>query len=130
MVTLDTQPGGTAYLQGNSQTLTNTNNAIQGTGVIGDGTMLLTNGGVVDATPEGGTTNPDAGMGWDHQSPPQCFGGHRRRHPGRSTNVNNTGGTITASGSLSTVDIVGGYTITGGTLIATAFSGGIWRPRR
>ncbi len=57
-VTLDTTltSGGDAYIYGNGQTLTNTNDTIQGTGVIGDGSLALINGSVIDATPEGGTS--------------------------------------------------------------------------
>jgi hypothetical protein len=57
-VTLDTisTNGNAAYLVGNGETLTNTNNTIQGTGVIGNGSVALINGGVIDATPEGGTS--------------------------------------------------------------------------
>ena len=43
------------YIEGNGQTLTNTNNTIQGTGVIGNGNLVLINEGLIDATPESGT---------------------------------------------------------------------------
>jgi hypothetical protein len=57
-VTLDTisTNGASAYLVGNGVTLTNTNNTIQGTGIIGSGSLALINGGVIDATPEGGSS--------------------------------------------------------------------------
>ena len=51
-----TTNGGNAYISGNSETLTNTNNTIQGTGIIGNGSLALINKGVIDATPEGGTS--------------------------------------------------------------------------
>ena len=59
-VTLDTiaTNGGSAFIEGNGETLTNTNNTIQGTGIIGNGNLVLINGGVVDATPEGGIERP------------------------------------------------------------------------
>ena len=45
-VTLSTvaSGGGSAYIEGNSVTLTNTNNTIQGAGIIGNGTLSLVNG--------------------------------------------------------------------------------------
>jgi hypothetical protein len=45
--------GGNAFVQGNSDTLTNTNNTIQGTGVIGNGSLAVINKSVIDATPIG-----------------------------------------------------------------------------
>ena len=56
--TLSTVPtnGGSAFLEGNSETLTNTNNVIQGTGIIGNGSLALINQHVIDTTPEGGTS--------------------------------------------------------------------------
>ena len=48
--------GGSAYLVGNGNTLTNTNNTIMGTGIIGNGNVALINGGVIDAAPEGGSS--------------------------------------------------------------------------
>ena len=117
-VTLDTASGGTAYLQGNGQTLTNTNNTIQGTGVIGNGNLVLINNSVVDATPEGGTaTLVLNGGGVTNTHLLEATAGGVLTI---DTNVNNSGGTITASGTLSTVDIEGGVTITGGTLSATS----------
>ena len=60
-VTLSTNPtnGGNAYHRGQRhQTLTNTNNTIQGTGIIGNGNLALINGGVIDATPRGRAPPP------------------------------------------------------------------------
>ena len=50
--------GGSAFIEGvsSNQTLTNTNNTIEGTGIIGNGNVALINNGVIDATPEGGTS--------------------------------------------------------------------------
>jgi fibronectin-binding autotransporter adhesin len=56
-LTLDTiaTNGGNAYLEGSGQTLTS-NNTIQGTGIIGNGNLALINSGLIDATPESGTS--------------------------------------------------------------------------
>jgi hypothetical protein len=48
--------GGVAILSGNGQTLTNVNNTIEGTGVIGNGSLAVINDGTIDATPESTTT--------------------------------------------------------------------------
>jgi hypothetical protein len=48
--------GGSAYIEGYEATLTNVDNTIQGTGIIGDDQLAVINGGVIDATPEAGTT--------------------------------------------------------------------------
>jgi fibronectin-binding autotransporter adhesin len=118
-VTLNDQSGGGAdYLQGNGLTLTNTNNTIQGTGVIGDGSMALVNQHVIDATPEDGTSTLLLnGGGITNTATMEATAGGILTI---DTNVNNTGGMIIASGTLSTVDIEGGVTITGGTLKATS----------
>ena len=47
--------GGNAFIVGNGNTLTNTNNTISGTGIIGNGNLVVVNSGVIDATPESGT---------------------------------------------------------------------------
>src|SRR4029077_8936930 len=51
-----TTGGGAAYIQGNGQTLTNTNNVIQGAGIIGNGSLALVNqaGGTINANSAGG----------------------------------------------------------------------------
>jgi hypothetical protein len=120
VVTLSTQPGGgAAYLQGNNQTLTNVNNTIQGTGVIGNGNLVLVNDAVVDATPEGGSTGLvlNGGVVTNTGTLEATAGGVLTIE----TNVTNTGANITASGTASgggssVVNIVNGATITGGTL--------------
>jgi hypothetical protein len=117
-VTLTTNAtnGGNAYIQGNSQTLTNTNNTIQGTGVIGNGNLVLTNGGVIDATPEGGSqTLTLNGAGVTNTDLLEATAGGDLAI---ETNVINTAATITATGSLSAVTVSDSATITGGTLNA------------
>ena len=123
-VLLDTNltSGGAAFILGNGGTLTNTNNTILGTGVIGNGSLTLVNGGVIDATPEGGTSaltlNGSGGV-TNTKLLEATAGGALLI----LTNVINKGGTITATGSLSAVTISNGATITGGTL--NAVSGGV-----
>jgi fibronectin-binding autotransporter adhesin len=120
VVTLSTQSGGgNAYIQGNSQTLTNTNNTIQGTGIIGNGNLALINNYVIDATPESNTATLTLNNGGiiNTGTLEATAGGVLQIE----TNVTNTGGAITASGTASgggssIVDIVNGATITGGTL--------------
>ena len=112
---------GEAYIEGNGQTLTNSNNAILGTGVIGNGSLVLINAGVIDATPEGGT---DAltlnGGGVTNTSTMEASSGGVLVI---NTTVNNTGGNITTADSTSTVEVYAG-TVQGGTLNNTA--GGIF----
>ena len=48
--------GGGAYFEGNGQTLTNVDDAIEGTGVFGNGSLALINSGTIDAAPEGGSS--------------------------------------------------------------------------
>ena len=123
-VLLDTNltSGGAAFILGNGGTLTNTNNTILGTGVIGNGSLTLVNGGVIDATPEGGTSaltlNGSGGV-TNTKLLEATAGGALSI----LTNVTNKGATITATGSLSAVTISNGATITGGTL--NAVSGGV-----
>ena len=123
-VLLDTiaNSGGNAFIVGNGNTLTNTNNTILGTGVIGNGSLALINGGVIDATPEDGTSaltlNGSGGV-TNTKLLEATAGGALLIQ----TNVTNTGGTITASGSLSAVTVSSGATITGGTL--NTASGGV-----
>ena len=112
---------GEAYIDGNGQTLTNSNNAILGTGVIGNGSLVLINAGVIDATPEGGT---DAltlnGGGVTNTSTMEASSGGVLVI---NTTVNNAGGNITTADSTSTVEVYAG-TVQGGTLNNTA--GGIF----
>ena len=81
-MTLDTiaTSGGNAYLAGNGETLTNTNNTIQGTGIIGNGSCVI-NGGVIDDYPRGRDQHAVAerlGRLYQHRH----AGGDRWRHLG------------------------------------------------
>ena len=114
-VTLDTiaTNGGDAYIFGNGETLTNTNNTIQGTGIIGDGSLVLINDGLVDATPEGGTSTLTLnGGGVTNTSTMEASAGGVLVI---NTTVNNAGGNITTADATSTVEVDGG-TVQGGTL--------------
>jgi hypothetical protein len=112
--------GGGAIISGNN-ILTNVDNTIQGTGIIGNGGNLsVVNGGTIDATPAGGTTTltlSDAGGTTNSNG---ATGGLLEATNGGTlmiaTNVANTGGNITATGSGSTVALASNVTITGGTL--------------
>ena len=112
--------GGNAFIEGNGNTLTNTNNTILGTGIIGNGNLLLVNGGVIDATPESGTVGLtlNGGLVTNTKLLEATAGGVLAIQ----TSVTNTGANITATGSNSVVTISNGAAITGGTL--TTASGG------
>ena len=119
-VTLDTiaTNGGNAYIIGNGETLTNTNNTIQGTGIIGNGNLALVNSGLIDATPEGGTSTLTLnGGGVTNTSTMEATAGGVLVI---QTTVNNAGGNITTADATSTVDVSDGATVEGGTLNNTA----------
>ncbi len=123
-VLLDTiaTDGGNTFIEGitTNQTLTNTNNTILGTGVIGNGNLVLVNHGVIDATPESGTSTLTLnGGGVLNTNLLEATAGGALSIV---TNVTNTGGHITATGSLGAVTVSNSATITGGTL--SAVSGG------
>ncbi len=122
-LTIDTVAtnGGSAFLEGNGETLTNTNNTIQGTGIIGNGNLVLINGGVVDATPEGGskTLTLNGSVVTNNKLLEATAGGTLSI----ATNITNTAATITSTGSLSAVTVSNGATITGGTL--NTLNGGV-----
>jgi hypothetical protein len=121
-ITLFTQSsgGGNAYIQGNGMTLTNTNNTIQGEGIIGNGSLALVNqsGGVIDANSTGSGAISSLSLN----------GSGNITNAGllEATNngvlaingivVNNSGGNITANGSNAQVQFSGGADIQGGTL--------------
>ena len=118
-VTLDsiTTNGGDAYIFGNGETLTNTNNTIQGTGIIGDGSLVLINDGLIDATPESGTSNLTLnGGGVTNTSTMEASAGGVLVI---NTTVDNAGGNITTADAASTVEVYAG-TVQGGTLNNTA----------
>jgi hypothetical protein len=115
-----TNNGGSAYVEGNGQTLTNTNNTIQGTGVIGNGNVVLINEGLVDTTPESGTTSltPNGGGVTNTSTMEATAGGVLVIN----TTVDNAGGNITTADATSTVEILGAA-VEGGTLNNTAAGG-------
>ncbi len=123
-VTLDTisTNGGNAYIEGNGNTLTNANNTIQGTGIIGNGSLALINEGVIDATPESGTaslTLNGSGAVTNTGTMEASSGGALVIE----TTVDNAGGNITTADATSTVEIYGA-TVQGGALNNTA--GGVF----
>jgi len=121
-VTLTKNGNGTAVIQtaGGSQTLTNVNNMISGTGTIGYNGLVLVNQGTINANlpTEGilelnpsGLTNPgllEATAGATLQL--------------NGTTFNNAAGTISASGTSSNVQFANGAVIQSGTL--SSASGG------
>ena len=103
---------GNAFLRGNGFTLTNTNDAIQGAGLIGDsGALTIDNQATIDANVSGQTLNVNQGGGSvTNTGTLEATGGGVLQL--FSTVTNQTGGAITANGG--TVNVVG--TISGGTL--------------
>ena len=77
-VTLSTATGGGNAFEGNGATLTNVDNTIQGSGVIGNGSLAVINHGLIYATPSGGTSTLIQRLGRDHQK--QSAGSDRWRH--------------------------------------------------
>lgn len=115
-VTMTKNGNGTAILQTalGSQTFTNVNNTIQGTGVIGDG-LILVNQGTIDANlPLQGILelNPS---GLTNEGLLEATAGATLQLNG--TTFNNTGGTILASGAGSNMQFANGAVIQGGTLL-------------
>lgn len=115
--------GGSAYIQGNGLTLTNTNNKIQGEGVIGNGSLALVNSasGIINANSTG--TGVPGGLGTTLTL--NGSGGVTNTGLIEATNngvlqvqnvVNNSGGNITANGSTAFVNFLNGANIQGGTL--------------
>ncbi len=126
-VTLAKGGNGTAAIQtsGGDQTLTNTNNTLQGTGVIGWNGLNLVNqaGGIVNAnTPSTGTLLVNTPSTTNQGLLEATAGGTL----GLQNSFNNLGGRILASGSGSTVQFISG-SVQGGTL-ATASSGTLTTP--
>jgi len=105
---------GAAYIQQNAGglTLTNVNNTIDGTGVIGNGGLTLVNqsGGTIDANTKGAGLTLNGSGGVTNTGLLEATGGGILAI---NTTVNNAGGNITANGA--TVELAGA-TIYGGTL--------------
>ena len=114
-----------AFLRGSGVTLTNTNNTIQGAGLIGDnGALTIVNQATIDANASGQSLNLSQGGGVVTNT------GTLEATDGGTLNlfskVTNTGGAITANGGTVNVDdatIVGGtLNTTGGDLMQTVGS--------
>jgi len=126
-VTLTKGGNGSAAIQtsGGDQTLTNTNNTLQGTGVIGWNGLNLVNqaGGIIDAnTPSTGTLLVNTPLTTNQGLLEATAGGTL----GLQNSFNNLGGRILASGSGSSVQFISG-SAQGGTL-ATASGGTLTTP--
>ena len=116
-ITMASGSSGSAYLRGSGLTLTNTNDTIEGSGFIGDsGQLTLVNKGTIDANSKGQNLNINQGNGavTNTKTLEATAGGVLQLF----NSITNTGGTITASGKGSTVN-VDDATITGGTLKTT-----------
>jgi hypothetical protein len=116
-VILEQGSGGNAYLRGSGVTLTNTNDTIEGAGFIGDNAPLtIVNKATIDANAKGQDLNINQGNGGvtNTKTLEATAGGVLQLF----NTITNTGGTITASGKGSTVN-VDDATIVGGTLKTT-----------
>ena len=114
-VTLSTvSGGGSAIIQGSGFTLTNSNNTIEGSGIIGNGSLALVNqsGGVIDANSSGQALLLNGSGGITNSGLLEATNSGILNVDGGV--VNNAGGNITANGG--TVQLYGGTDIQGGTL--------------
>ncbi len=118
--TLTMSPHAQNYIFGGG-TLTN-QSTIQGSGVIGNGSLTLVNSGTIDANQSAATLTINPNGGTTNTATLEATAGGTLVFAGDS--VTNTGGTILASGTGSIVDL-NAVTITGGTL--TSASGGIFQ---
>ena len=121
-VTLSTASGGgDAYIQQavGGMTLTNVNNTIQGSGIIGNGGLALNNESTINANVSGAALTLNNSGATTNTGLLEATGGGVLQLVG--VTVNNAGGNITA-GSGSTVQIYGSSDIQGGTL--NTLSGG------
>jgi fibronectin-binding autotransporter adhesin len=119
-VNLNSSASGNAFLRGNGVTLTNVDNTISGSGLIGDsGALALANEGTIDANVSGGTLDVNAGNGGvTNTGTMEATGGGTLALRNATTNTN---GVIQSSGTGSTVNVIG--SITGGSL--TTSGGGV-----
>jgi len=109
--------GGSAILQGNSETLTNAD-VIEGTGDIGNGSLAVINGGTIDADSSAGTANLTLNGSGGITNANGATAGLLEATSGgtleiASLAVNNSTGAITANDGV--VDVVNA-TVQGGTL--------------
>jgi YVTN family beta-propeller protein len=126
-ITLVKGGNGTAAIatSGGAQTLTNVDNTLQGTGVIGWNGLIVVNqaGGIMNAnTPSTGTLTLNPSSMTNQGLLEAAAGGTLPLQ----SNFNNAGGRILASGSGSTVQFVSG-TVQGG-ILATASGGTLTTP--
>lgn len=119
-VSLSTVGGGMAIIQqqAGGMTLTNTDNVLQGAGVIGNGGLTLLNapGGTINANTSGQVLTLNGTGGATNQGLLEASHGGTLNV---QTNVNNTGGQIVGGGGT----VAFGSTITGGSL--TSSDGGL-----
>ncbi len=123
LVMMSTTGAGSAYIyQYGGSTLTNVNNTIQGTGVIGYNGLAVVNGpaGIIDANASGNALEVDP-SGLTNQGLLEATSGGILELAGGAT-FNNEGANITANGSGSMVEFLSGPIIQGGTL--TTIGGG------
>ncbi|HEV2270862.1 MAG TPA: hypothetical protein VGR92_15520 [Steroidobacteraceae bacterium] len=107
----DASGGGDAFLQGNGNTLTN-EDTIQGTGIIGNGSLILVNSATIDALSGGkGALTLNGSGGVTNTGVLEATSGGALTI---NTTVNNASGNITA-GAASSVNL-SNATIQGGTL--------------
>jgi len=112
-VTLSSTGNGTAMLTASNgnQTLTNTGNTLQGTGVIGSSGLTLVNLGTINANVASSLVlNPNS---LTNQGLIEATGIGMLQV---STSVSNAGGSIIANGASAAVQFANGITIQGGTL--------------
>ena len=103
-ITMASGTSGSAFLRGSGLTLTNTNDTIEGSGLIGDsGQLTLVNKGTIDANSKGQNLNLNEGNGavTNTKTLEATAGGVLQLF----NSITNTGGTITASGKGSTVNV-------------------------
>ena len=112
----DAAGGGDAVLQGNSNTLIN-QDTIQGSGIIGNGSLIVVNSATIDATAGGkGALTLNGSGGITNTGLLEATGGGALTI---NTTVVGAGGNITASGTGSSVNL-NNATIRGGTLNSSA----------
>ena len=116
-MTVNPTGGGNDFIQqsGGSFTLTNTDNTIEGTGVIGNGGLTLVNNATVNANASGQALTLNGSGGVTNAATLEATGGGTLNI---QTGINNAGGTITANGGT----VNNFNSITGGTLTSTGSS--------
>ena len=106
-----------------SRVLTNVDNIIEGSGLLGREETDFVNqiGGLIDANVAGGILDVDPETNFTNQGTLQASGGGILRLNGASTsNFQNSGGTIQAIGNASRVEMTNNPLTTGGTLSTSA----------